>query len=78
MPKSVSIAALLGGDTRLFQLTLKAAKETLAYIEAEYASARKTEKGETVYEKTDNLTAGLFLHDISREADPQLHVHAVF
>ena len=46
-------------------------------IEETFAEARITKKGETTYESTKNLVVAKFLHDLSREADPQLHVHCV-
>jgi conjugative relaxase-like TrwC/TraI family protein len=77
VPKSVSLAALLGGDERIVEATLRAVDKTLAHIETDCAQARITQKGVTSYEMTKNLVVANFLHDISREADPQLHVHSV-
>lgn len=77
VPKSVSLAALLGGDERIVGATLRAVDNTLAHIENDCAQARRTQQGETSYETTKNLVVANFLHDISREADPQLHVHSV-
>ncbi len=50
---------------------------SLHLIEKTCSSARITRGGKTRYTQTDNLTTALFLHDLSREGDPQLHVHAV-
>lgn len=77
VPKSVSILALIGGDKKILDAVNKAANKTLESIEHACAQARITQKGETTYENTKNLVVAKFLHDISREADPQLHVHCV-
>jgi conjugative relaxase-like TrwC/TraI family protein len=75
-PKSVSVQALAGGDTRLVAAHDRAVERTLAYAEA-LAAYRITENGETRSERSGNLLVARFRHDLSREADPQLHTHAV-
>ncbi|MCX8966584.1 conjugative relaxase [Erwinia psidii] len=76
-PKSVSILALVGGDERVVKAHLEANRKAMAYIEKNHALTRITEKGETKYEKVDNLTAASFTHTESRKNDPQLHTHNV-
>jgi len=80
-PKSVSLLGLMTADkptrSAIEQAMLKAAKNTLGMIEEACSGARITQKGRTTFVKTHNLTVALFLHDLSREDDPQLHVHAV-
>ena len=76
-PKSVSILALLGEDKRIFEALSKATDKTLGMIERACAQARITQNGITSYQNTHNLVVAKFIHDLSREADPQLHVHCV-
>lgn len=77
VPKSVSIMALLGGDGRLKALTWDAVSNVLSFIESHYASTRVLKDGEIEFTQTDNLAAAAFIHPTSREAEPQLHVHAL-
>ncbi|HVV69619.1 MAG TPA: conjugative transfer relaxase/helicase TraI [Gammaproteobacteria bacterium] len=76
-PKSVSLLALLGGDERIFAAVTRATDKALALIERDLAKARITRNGITDYQKTGNLVVAKFLHDLSREGDPQLHTHCV-
>lgn len=76
-PKSVSILAEVGGDTRIYAAHDKATRDTLAQIERYCAQARKFEAGQTTFENTENIVAASFRHDTSRELDPQLHTHCV-
>ncbi len=75
-PKSVSILALAGGDDRLIDLHQSAVLSAMSVVER-LAQARVTKGGETTFETTRNLTFAQFLHDTSREGDPQLHTHVV-
>ena len=54
---------------------LQSVKTTLNEVE-KLACARKTEKGQTRYELTDNLVAAMCTHFSSRAGDPQVHTHA--
>lgn len=76
-PKSVSVAAEVGGDERLIQAHDEAARKALDFVEARAAITRLKEGGEVRQEHTGNLAAALFRHDTSRALDPQLHTHAV-
>ena len=79
-PKSVSLLALLGDRATcsiISEAVLAAAQSTLRWIEEKGSRARVTHQGNTTAVATHNLTAALFFHDLSRAADPQLHVHAV-
>jgi conjugative transfer relaxase protein TraI len=77
VPKSVSLLALMGDDTRILGAVQQAVDKALEQIEQGCAQARVTKEGVTVYQNTQNLVVAKFLHDISREGDPQLHVHCV-
>lgn len=72
-PKSVSIACLVGGDSRLEAAHRAAVRRTLEFIEQLLAETRI--KGKRV--KTDNLTVAIWHHDTSRELDPHLHSHCI-
>ncbi|MEZ5402638.1 MAG: MobF family relaxase [Bryobacteraceae bacterium] len=75
-PKSVSVMALLGGDSRLVDAHGVAVAETLQEIEA-CAASRVRKGGANADRVTSNLVAAVYHHDTSRELDPQLHTHAV-
>ncbi len=75
-PKSVSLIALVGGDTRLVEAQTQAVQATMTWAEKRLAEARSGNSGHTV-EKTGKLAYALFNHDTSRASDPQLHTHAI-
>ncbi|MEM8715366.1 MAG: MobF family relaxase, partial [Cyanobacteria bacterium P01_G01_bin.4] len=76
-PKSVSIAALLGGDSRLEDAHRRAVQATLEHIEKYHAQARIWDGRKQHHVTTGNLIVAQFHHDTSRELDPQLHTHCV-
>lgn len=76
-PKSISMMALIEGDTRLIDAHNKAVKSALNYLEQNGMYTRKTENNETKMVKTNNMFASIFTHTTSRALDPQLHSHAV-
>src|SRR5262249_2831451 len=75
-PKSVSVMAILGGDTRLRQAHEDAVAAALRELES-HAGARVRQKGANEDRITGNLAMAVYEHDTSRELDPQLHTHAV-
>ncbi len=79
VPKSVSIMALLGGDSRLLDAHEKAVKATLN--EAERMAATRVRRGNAVdtnsSRTTGNIIAARFTHQESRALDPQVHSHCV-
>lgn len=75
-PKSVSLQALVGGDTRLLDAHQRAVDRALAYAET-LAACRVTEDGHTRSVRTGNLVVARFGHDLSRACDPQVHTHCV-
>ena len=75
-PKSVSLQALVGGDTRLLDAHQRAVDRALVYAET-LAACRVTEDGNTWSARTGNLLVARFDHDLSRACDPQLHSHCV-
>ena len=78
-PKSVSLAALVGGDERIVDAHDKAVKRTLGWVEKHVAETRlRDEKsGGMVRAGGQKMVAATFRHDTSRNLDPQLHTHAV-
>lgn len=76
-PKSVSIMALVGNDSRLITAHNKAVDAALTAIEAYAAQARVFKQGQIQFEDTKNLVIAKFLHDTSRALDPNVHTHAV-
>ena len=78
-PKSVSLAALIGGDGRVVAAHDRAVTRTLAWIEANVVETRMKdpETGRMVRAGGQSMVAATFRHDTSRNLDPQLHTHAV-
>jgi conjugative relaxase-like TrwC/TraI family protein len=75
-PKSVSILATLGGDTRLLQAHQNAISEALHELETHAATRVRRDSAQND-RTTGNLVIAVYHHDTSRELDPQLHAHAV-
>ena len=78
-PKSVSVAALVGGDTRIVDAHDRAVRATLAWVERNAAETRMRDPGtgRMVRAGGQKIVAAAFRHDTSRNLDPQLHTHAV-
>ncbi len=78
-PKSVSLAALVGGDERIADAHDRAVKATLAWVEGNAAETRvqDPQTGRMVRARGQEIVAATFRHDTSRNLDPQLHTHAV-
>lgn len=76
-PKSVSMQALIGGDERLLDAHEEAVSATLRYVQNNLAVYRSTREGEAATVHSKNLVVARFEHDLSRDADPQVHTHSV-
>ena len=78
-PKSVSLAALIGGDKRIVTAHDKAVERTLAWVEKHVVQTRLSDPqtGRMVRAGGQKMVAATFRHDTSRNLDPQLHTHAV-
>ena len=78
-PKSVSIAALIGGDDRIVGAHDAAVRRTLAWIEGNIVETRMkdAETGRMARSADQKAVIATFRHDTSRNLDPQLHTHAV-
>ncbi len=78
-PKSVSLAALVGGDARIVEAHDHAVKRTLEWVERHVAETRVSDPATGVMTRAggQKLVAATFRHDTSRNLDPQLHTHAV-
>lgn len=78
-PKDVSVLAMLGGDERIREAFVESVKTVLAEMER-YAAARERRGAAATSEEirlTGNFVGAMFVHDTSRDLDPQLHAHAV-
>lgn len=75
-PKSVSVLALVTGDTFLVDAHREAVRRTLDEVE-KLATTRTMTGGISEMERTGNLVIATFMHDTSRNLDPALHSHAV-
>jgi conjugative relaxase-like TrwC/TraI family protein len=78
-PKDVSVLAMVGDDERVRAAFAESVKVVLAEMER-FAAVRER-RGEAKHSEsfrlTGNFAGALFLHDASRDLDPQLHAHAV-
>ena len=74
-PKTVSILAALGADTRLVNAHMEAVGDALGFMES-YAHVRvRAEDGTLQHRATGNLVAAQFTEFFSRSLDPHLHTH---
>ena len=78
-PKSVSIAALIGGDERVVAAHDAAVRKALSWIEANVVETRTMDaaSGRMVRTGDQKAVIATFRHEVSRNLDPQLHTHAV-
>ena len=78
-PKSVSLAALVGGDDRVIAAHDAAVTRTLSWIEKNAIETRMQDPatGTMVRAGGQKMVAATFRHDTSRNFDPQLHTHCV-
>ena len=78
-PKSVSLAALIGGDRRVAAAHDRAVSRSFAWVEKNAVETRlkDPETGRMVRVGNQKMVAATFRHDTSRNLDPQLHTHAV-
>jgi conjugative relaxase-like TrwC/TraI family protein len=75
-PKSVSIAALVGGDVRITDAHNKAIRVAMDAMEP-FACTRVRVGGTNTDRETGNLVTATFTHDTSRALDPHLHTHCI-
>lgn len=75
-PKSVSVLSLVGKDERLLEAFKESVYETIPKIE-QFISTRITKDKETTVVNTGKGIFASFIHDTSRNLDPQLHMHVI-
>jgi conjugative relaxase-like TrwC/TraI family protein len=73
-PKSVSVLAVTLDDERLVTAHEESARIAFRELET-FAAARVRKDGARKDRTTGNLVAAAFVHNSSRELDPQLHTH---
>jgi conjugative relaxase-like TrwC/TraI family protein len=78
-PKDVSVLAMVGGDGRVREAFVESVQAVLVEMEkfAAVRERRGSAKDTEAFRLTGNFAGAMFLHDASRDLDPQLHVHAV-
>jgi len=78
-PKDFSVLAMVGGDERVRAAFSESVKVALAEMErfAAVRERRGSAHGTEAVRLTRNYVGALFIHDASRDLDPQLHAHAV-
>lgn len=81
-PKSLSIMAMPGGDTRLIDIHKSSVNTAMGYVQDYFAQTRIREDGGRNNVNTGNLTVVQFTHYTARgvdgqKPDPDLHTHNV-
>ncbi len=78
-PKSVSLAALIGGDARIVEAHDRAVIGALGWFEKNAAETRVQDAatGRMVRVRGQKAVISTFRHDTSRNLDPALHTHSV-
>ena len=78
-PKSVSLAALVGGDERVTEAHDRAVMKALDWFENNAAETRMKDPatGDVVRRGGQKTVIATFRHDTSRNLDPALHTHSV-
>jgi len=78
-PKSVSLAALVGGDERIVGAHDRAVAGALDWFERNAAETRMQDPGQGRMVRAGNqkTVIATFRHDTSRNLDPALHTHSV-
>lgn len=78
-PKDVSVLAVVGQDERVREAFVESIKTVLGEMErfAAVRERRGDARDTEAFRLTGNFVGAMFLHDASRDLDPQLHVHAV-
>ncbi|MEI9866364.1 MAG: MobF family relaxase [Limisphaerales bacterium] len=74
--KSVSVAALVGDDSRIVEAHEQAVNEAVRQLQS-FASTRVRKNGECTDRLTGNIVAAVFQHETSRALDPHLHSHCI-
>src|SRR5262249_11202255 len=74
-PKSVSVQALVGGDTRILDAFSRACD--VAFQELEHFAKARTGADRKSHHETGNLLAASFTHFENRLGEPHLHRHHV-
>ncbi len=75
-PKSVSVAALVGNDTRIVNAHEQAISAALVQLES-FAATRVRKDGLCTDRTTQKIVAAVFRHETSRALDPHLHSHCI-
>ena len=78
-PKDVSVLAMVGGDERVREAFVESVRAVLGEMErfAAVRERRGKARDTEAFRLTGNFAGAMFVHDASRDLDPQLHVHAV-
>lgn len=78
-PKSVSLLAMTDQAPIIYDIQTKAVKRALDFAEKHLATTRikNPETGKQDHVLGQKMISGLFLHDLSRNNDPQIHTHCV-
>ena len=78
-PKSVSLAALVGGDERVTEVHDRAVGKALDWFERNVAETRMKDPatGDIIRRGSQKTVIATFRHDTSRNLDPALHTHSV-
>lgn len=76
--KSVSVAGLVDGDSRVVSAHREAVRDAVSELEKFLGYRVTNEHGEREFRFGGEFVAAAIEHEFSRELDPQLHSHVVF
>ncbi len=76
-PKSISVAALVMGNTPILEAHKSAVRATMDYVEKHCIFYQTKQQGQKKLLQSNTAQIAIFHHDDNRNKDPQLHSHCV-
>jgi conjugative relaxase-like TrwC/TraI family protein len=76
-PKSISVAALVMGNTAILEAHKSAVRATMDYVEKHCIFYQTKQQGQKKLLQSNTAQIAIFHHDDNRNKDPQLHSHCV-
>ncbi|CCQ69886.1 hypothetical protein CWATWH0402_1156 [Crocosphaera watsonii WH 0402] len=76
-PKSISVAALVMGNTSILEAHKSAVRATMDYVEQHCIFYQTKQQGQKKLLQSNTAQIAIFHHDDNRNKDPQLHSHCV-
>ena len=76
-PKSISVAALVMGNSPILEAHKSAVRATMDYVEKHCIFYQTKQQGQKKLLQSNTAQIAIFHHDDNRNKDPQLHSHCV-